>query len=143
VLEPENTGCGRKNSPIWEANENQTKQENFFLILNSIHNAVLKFKSYITQVAALIVDTLIESLLVLFHDPTGHFGRNGISFLGYRLLKTFQSLGIMLVYLGFEVAPEKKKLLGVRSGKRGGHTMLPHKETSCPGNICLRILSKG
>jgi hypothetical protein len=50
------TGCGRKNSPIWEANKNQTKH--FFKILNSIHNAVLKFKNYITQVATFIVDTL-------------------------------------------------------------------------------------
>jgi hypothetical protein len=24
-----NTGCGRKNSPIWEENKNQTKQDNF------------------------------------------------------------------------------------------------------------------
>jgi hypothetical protein len=37
-----------------------------------------------------------------------HFGWNGSNFLGYRLLKTFQSLETMLVYLGFEVAPEKK-----------------------------------
>jgi hypothetical protein len=55
-------------------------------------------------VAAFIVGTLIEPLPVLFHDPAGHFGRNGRNFLGYRLLKTFQSL----VYLGFEVAREKK-----------------------------------
>jgi hypothetical protein len=26
-------GCGRNNSPIWEANENQTKQDIFFLNL--------------------------------------------------------------------------------------------------------------
>jgi hypothetical protein len=40
----------------------------FFLILNSIQNAVLKLKNYINQVAAFIVDTLIEPLKVLFHD---------------------------------------------------------------------------
>jgi hypothetical protein len=34
-----------------------------------MHNAVLKFKNYITQVAAIIVDTLIEPLPVRFHDP--------------------------------------------------------------------------
>jgi hypothetical protein len=66
------------------------------------------FKNYITQVAAFIVHTLIEPFLVVFHDPVGHFGQNGSNFLGYRLLKSFQSLGTMLVYLGFEVAPEKK-----------------------------------
>jgi hypothetical protein len=73
-----------------------------------MHNTVLKFKNYITQVATFIVDTLVEPLPVLFHDPAGHFGWNGSNFLGYLLLKTFQSLGTMLVYLGFEVAPETK-----------------------------------
>jgi hypothetical protein len=66
------------------------------------------FNNYITQVESVIVDTLIELLPVVFHDPTVHFGRNGSNFLSYRLLKSFQSLGTMLVYLGFEVAPEKK-----------------------------------
>jgi hypothetical protein len=70
--------CGRKNFPIWEANKNQTKQDNFLKILN---NAILKFRKYITQVAALIVDTLSEPLPVLFHDPLAHFGRNGSNFL--------------------------------------------------------------
>jgi hypothetical protein len=108
------------------------------LILNSIHNTVLKFENYITQVAAFVVDSLIEPLPVLFHDPTGHFGRNGSDFQGYRLLKTFKSLGTMLVYLGFEAASEKKKLHGVKSGERGGHPMSPRKETTYPGNISLR-----
>jgi hypothetical protein len=71
--------------------------------LNSIHNAILKFKNYITQVVASIVNTLNEPLPILFHDPAGHFWQNGSS-----LLKTFQSLGMILVYLGFEIAPEKK-----------------------------------
>jgi hypothetical protein len=102
---------------------------------------ILKCKNYITQVAAFIVDTLIEPLAVLFHDPAGHFGRNGNNFLGYRLLKTVQSLGTMLVYLGFEVTPEKKSH-GVKSGERGGHPMSPRKETTCPGNISLRIPSE-
>jgi hypothetical protein len=64
--------------------------------LNSIHDAVLKFKNYITEAVAFIVNTLIEPLLAIFHDPAGHFGQNGSNFLGYRLLKTFQSLGTML-----------------------------------------------
>jgi hypothetical protein len=57
--------------------------------MNSIHNAALKFKNYITEVAAFIADTLIEPLPVLFHDPAGHFGWNGSNFLCYRPLKTF------------------------------------------------------
>jgi hypothetical protein len=69
-------------------------------------------KNYITQVAAFTVDTLIEPLPVLFHDPAGHFGRNVSNFLGYHLIKTFQSLGMMIIYLGFEVAPEKKNHMG-------------------------------
>jgi hypothetical protein len=62
------TGCGRKNSLIWEANKNQTKRDNisFLKLLTSIYNAVLKFKNYVTQVAAFIVDTLTEPLPVLF-----------------------------------------------------------------------------
>jgi hypothetical protein len=111
------TECGRKNSLIWEANKNQTKQDHF-LILISMHNAVLKFKNYITQVTAFIAYTLTELLPVLFHDPAGHFGRNGSNFLGYRLLKTFQSLGTMSVYLGFEVASEKKIARGQIRRKR-------------------------
>jgi hypothetical protein len=128
--------CSRKNSPNWEANKYQIKQDNFF-----IHNAALKFKNYITQVAAFIVDALIEPLPGLFHDSAGHFGRNGSNFLRYRLLKTFQSLETMLVYLGFEVAPEKK-LNGVKSGEHGGQPMSSHRETTCPGKISLRIPSK-
>jgi hypothetical protein len=61
----------------------------FVLILNSIHNVVLKFKNYINQVAIFIVDTLAEPLPVHFHEHVGHFGRNGNNFLGYCLLKTF------------------------------------------------------
>jgi hypothetical protein len=61
------------------------------------------------------------------------------NFLGYRLLKTSKVSGKMLVYMGFEVAPEKNSH-GVKSGERGGHPMSPRKETRCPGNIFLRIL---
>jgi hypothetical protein len=60
-----------------------------FLILNNIHNVVLKFKTYITRMAAFFVDTLIEPLPVLFHDPVDNFERNGSNFLGYHPLKTF------------------------------------------------------
>jgi len=37
------TGCGRKNSPIWEANKFKTKEDtaNVFLFLESTQNAVL------------------------------------------------------------------------------------------------------
>jgi hypothetical protein len=37
--------------------------------MNSIYNAVLKFRNYITEVAAFIVDTLIEPLPVLYIIP--------------------------------------------------------------------------
>jgi hypothetical protein len=50
-------------------------------------------------------------------------------------------LGTMLVYLGFEVAPEKKKSHRLKSGERDSHTLSPRKETTCPGNISLRIPS--
>jgi len=38
-----NTGCGRKNSPISEANKFKTKEDtaNIFLLLESTQNAVL------------------------------------------------------------------------------------------------------
>ena len=37
------TGCGRKKSPIWEANKFETKEDmaNVFLFLESTQNAVL------------------------------------------------------------------------------------------------------
>ena len=38
------TGCSRKNSPIWEANKFETKEDTanvFFLFLESTQNAVL------------------------------------------------------------------------------------------------------
>jgi hypothetical protein len=126
----------RKNFPIWEANKNQTKRDDLFLFLNSTHNAVIKFKNYITQVAAFTVDSLIEPLPVLFHDPAGHFGRNGSNFLRYHLLKTFQSLGTMMVYLDIEVAPEKKSH-GVKSGECGGHLMSLRKETHAQETFLL------
>jgi hypothetical protein len=86
-------------------------------------------KNFITQAAAFIVDKLLELLPIVFHDPAGHFERNGSNFLGYHLLKSFQSLGTMLVYLSFEVTPEKNSY-GVKSGERGGHPMSPSKETT-------------
>jgi hypothetical protein len=98
-------------------------------------------------VATFIADTLIESLPVLFHYPAGRFVRNGRNFLGYRLLKTFQGLGTMLVSFVclfvclFEVASEEKSHM-VKYGKRGGHPMSPLKETRCPGNISLGIPSE-
>jgi hypothetical protein len=55
-----------------------------------MHNAVLKSRNFITQVAAFIVDTLIEPLQVLFHEPASNFERIGSIFLGYFLLKIFQ-----------------------------------------------------
>jgi hypothetical protein len=106
-----------------------------------MHNEILKFISHITQVAAFIVNTLIESLPALFHDPVGYFGQNGSNFLGYRLLKTLRSLETMLVHLGLEVAPEKISH-GVKSGECSGHQMSPCKETTCPGNISPRIPSE-
>jgi hypothetical protein len=47
----------------------------------------------------------------------------------------------MLVYLGFEVAPEKE-IARYQIWRRGGHPMSPRKETKCPGNIYLRIPSE-
>jgi hypothetical protein len=61
----QSTGCSRKNSAIWEANKNQIKRTMFFLILNSIHNAVLKVKNYTTQVAAFIACIALTSHLRL------------------------------------------------------------------------------
>ena len=66
------------------------------------------FKQNITQVAASIVDMLTDPLSVVFDDVASHFRQNGSNFLNYHLLNSFQSLGTMLVYLGFEVASEKK-----------------------------------
>jgi hypothetical protein len=101
----------------------------YFLTLNGVDNAVSTLN---TQVAAFIADALIEPLAVLFHDHAGHFGRNGRNFLGYRLV---------LVYLGFEVAADKK-ITEDKSGEHGGRPMSPSKETTCPGNISLRIPSE-
>jgi hypothetical protein len=50
-------------------------------------------------------------------------------------------LGTTLVYLGFLVAREKKSH-GVKFGERSGHPMSPRKDTTCPGNISLRIPSE-
>jgi hypothetical protein len=51
-------------------------------------------------------------------------------------------LGTMLVYLGFEVVPEKEIARG-QIWRTRRHPMSPRKETICPGNICLRIPSEG
>jgi hypothetical protein len=109
--------------------------------LNSIYNAVLKFQNYITQVVAFTVYTLIEHPPVLFHHPAGRFGRCGSNFLGYCLLKTFQSLGMMLVYLGFEVAPKKEMAWGQIWRTRQPHDVTTQGD-NMPGNIFLRIPSE-
>jgi hypothetical protein len=57
------TGCGRKKSPIWEANKFKTKEDtaNVFLFLESTQNAVLhqRVLNKTTQVVALNIDTLM------------------------------------------------------------------------------------
>jgi predicted Zn-dependent protease len=56
----ESAGCGRKSSPILEANNNQTKRDNidFLQLLNSTRSGVLNLKSYVTQVAVFNAETL-------------------------------------------------------------------------------------
>ena len=59
------TGCGRKKSPIWEANKFKTKEDtaNFFFLISGkyteCHFTSMCFEQNITQVAALNSDTLM------------------------------------------------------------------------------------
>ena len=59
-----NTGCGRKKSPIWEANKFKTKEDtaNVFFISGRYTECRFTstcFEQNITQVAALNIDTLM------------------------------------------------------------------------------------
>jgi hypothetical protein len=105
-----NYSCGRKKSRVWEANKCKTKEDraNNFLFLEKYTECRFTstcFEQNITQVAALNIDTVMYPLSVVVHDLENHFRCNGINFLSYRLLQSFQSLGTF-VNLGFEVAPE-------------------------------------
>jgi len=58
------TGCGKKNSPIWEANKFKTKEDtaNVFFISGKYTECCFTsacFKQNITQVAAFNIDTLM------------------------------------------------------------------------------------
>jgi hypothetical protein len=88
--------------------------------------------------AALDIDIQIYPLSVVVHYLKNNVRCKGSNFLSYRLLQNFHSKGTLFVNLFFEVAPEKKKLQWVKSGKRGGHPISPRKEISCPENISFR-----
>jgi len=93
------TGCGRKNSPIWEVNKFKTKEDmaNVFLFLESTQNAVLH--------QCVLNETSLNwrpwilinwcSLSVVVHDLENHFRCNGSNFLSYCLLQRFQSLSCL------------------------------------------------
>jgi len=59
------TGYHRKNSPIWEANKFETKEDttNFFFIISGKYTECrftpMCFEHNITQVAAMSIDTLM------------------------------------------------------------------------------------
>ena len=86
-----NTGCGRNNSHILKGNKNQTKQgtQKILLFIKSTYDAIFfsnTFKDNITQVAAVIDDTLLKPFTEVVHDFAGHRGRKGGDFLSYCLL---------------------------------------------------------
>ena len=93
------TGCGRKNSPIWEANKFKTKEDmaNIFLFLESTHTAVLHQcvlnKSSFKWWPWILIPWCTLSVVV--HDLENHFRCNGSNFLSYRLLQSFQSLSCL------------------------------------------------
>ena len=95
----DNTGCGRKNSPIWEANKFKTKEDtaNIFLFLESTQNAVLHQRVLNKSSLKWRPWILIHwcSLSVVVHDLENHFRCNGSNFLSYRLLQSFQSLSCL------------------------------------------------
>ena len=92
-------GCGRKNSPIWEANKFKTKEDtaNVFLFLERtqiavLHQRVLN-KLSLNWRPWILVDWC--SLSVGAHDLENHFMCNGSNFLSYHLLQSFQSLSCL------------------------------------------------
>ena len=94
-----NTGCGRKNYPIWEANTFKTKEDtaNDFLFLESTWNAVLQQrvlnKSSLKWWPWILINWC--SLSVVFHDIENNFRCNGSNFQSYRLLQSFQRLSCL------------------------------------------------
>ena len=93
------TGCGRKNSSIWEANKFKTKDDtaNIFLFLESTQNAVLHQcvlnKSSLKWRPWILINWC--SLSVVVHELENHFRCNGSNFLPYHLLQSFQSLSCL------------------------------------------------
>jgi len=96
---PHTTGCGRKNSPIWEENKFKTKEDtaNVFLFLESTQNAVLQQcilnKSSLKWWPGILIHWC--SLSVVVHELENHFRCNGSNFLSYRLLQSFQRLSCL------------------------------------------------
>ena len=93
------TGCGRKNSPIWEANKFKTKEDtaNVFLFLESTQNAVLH-QRVLNKSSLKWRPRILKhwcSLSVVVHDLENHFRCNGSNFLSYSLLQSFQSLSCL------------------------------------------------
>ena len=105
------TGCGRKNSSIWEANKFKTKEDtaNVFLFLESTQNAVLLpcvlSKSSFKWRPWILINWCSNHHSsggleywytdVVVHDLENHFRCNGSNFLSYRLLQSFQSLSCL------------------------------------------------
>jgi len=89
------TECGRKNSPIWETNKFETKEDTTFFFISGNYTECrftsTCFEQNIIQVAALNIVTLMWPLSVVVHDLENHLSCNGSNFLSYRLLQSFQS----------------------------------------------------
>ena len=93
------TECGRKNSPIWEANKFKNKKDtaNIFVFLESTQNTVLYQrvlnKSSLKWRPRILINWCSFSVFV--RDLEKHFRCNSSNFLSYRLLQSFQSLSCL------------------------------------------------
>ena len=132
-------------SHISKGNNKRMKQvtEESFIFSKSTYNLVfsaLGFENNITQVVAVIRDTLPKPFSKVFHHYVGHLWGNGGNFLANSVLKCFEGLRPMFINLGLEVSPQEK-ITGGQIGRACGPPE-PRKETSQLGNISLKIPSE-
>lgn len=110
---------------------------------NELRTQIMPFKNSlcfnnVIQIATPIVDAPIKPFSTAVLYSTSHVRCNCLNFLSYYFLEGFDSLRVMFLYVGLEIALEKN--LSLKSGERGGNPLLPRKEVTCPGNTFLAML---
>lgn len=97
------------------------------------YGVICVFKQYITQTAAFIIKAIVEQISVVVNCSTRRVMSSVIA-------STHHFPESFFSYKGDTGKTWRTKSQCVKSGVKGGHSILPRKEIICPGNVSPRFL---